>query len=175
MKTLDLEKLTIVCYPDPVLRKQCEPVEMFDEGLQALAARMLVLMRENNGVGLAAPQVGIPIRLFVANPSGEEGDDHVYVNPELGDFEGAEELTEGCLSLPEVNVSMRRSFSARMSAQTPAGEEISERAEGWLARIWQHETDHLNGRLIIDKMSSADEIANRKAIKQLKDDYKRRR
>lgn len=162
-----LDRLTIVHYPDPVLRKRCREVTVFDERLAALAGRMLELMRAHNGVGLAAPQVGVPIRMFVFNASGEADGDGVCVNPTLHDGEGAEEMLEGCLSLPNVEVPIRRAVSVTLRGQDAAGAVFESAGAGLLARVWQHEVDHLNGRLIIDGMSEAERIANRKALKQL--------
>src|SRR5215216_1116617 len=113
-----IRDLQIIRWPDPRLKKKSEPVTAFDEDLRRLAGRMFDLMRECKGVGLAAPQVGRNIRLFVANPTGKPEDDKVYVNPLLSDAEGDEEAEEGCLSLPEVNVNIRRPTSkVRMQAQ----------------------------------------------------------
>src|SRR5579859_8072799 len=98
------ERLKIVAYPDPRLRKVSVDVEKFDETLLALSKRMFELMREARGVGLAAPQVGKNIRLFITNHSGKPEDDRVYVNPVLYDAEGEETSEEGCLSLPNINV-----------------------------------------------------------------------
>ena len=109
----------IVVYPDPRLRKKCIPVRPgeFDESLGALAGRMLELMKANRGVGLAGPQVGVCRRIFVCNPTGEPGDDHVYVNPVLSDLTGSVEGEEGCLSIPEVHVMVRRAKRCRITAQ----------------------------------------------------------
>ena len=159
--------LTIIHYPDPRLRKVSEPVTQFGEPLKALAARMLQLMREARGVGLAAPQVGLNIRLFVMNPSGEPGDDHAYVNPVLTDAEGEEEGEEGCLSLPQINAKVWRSMKLRMTAQDVDGNPIEQVADGYVARIWQHETDHLNGQMIIDRMGPVAKLAARRALKEL--------
>jgi len=161
----------IVRYPDPRLRRKCEPVEVFDESLAALVQRMLDLMKQGNGIGLAGPQVGVCRRLFVCNPTGEPGDDHVYVNPELSDLIGRVEVQEGCLSLPEVEVTMRRARRCRMRAFDVAGQPIEAETEDLLARIWQHETDHLDGGLIIDRMNGTDKIANKKVLAQLEADY----
>src|SRR5687768_8737653 len=102
------EDLKIILYPDPRLKKMSVPVTTFDDALRQLAARMLELMREAKGVGLAAPQVGENIRLFVMNPTQEPGDDHVYINPVLSDLEGEDEAEEGCLSLPGIHVNVTR-------------------------------------------------------------------
>src|SRR4051794_24643770 len=96
------EDLKIIQYPDPRLKKLSADVTTFDERLKALAARMFELMREEKGVGLAAPQVGENVRMFVMNATGEPADDRVYVNPVLSDPIGEEEAEEGCLSLPDI-------------------------------------------------------------------------
>src|SRR5687767_15343058 len=110
------EDLQIIQYPDPRLKKVSKPVESFDSSLKALAARMLQLMREARGVGLAAPQVGRNIRLFVMNHTGEPNDDRVYVNPQLLEAEGNEEAEEGCLSLPGLTANIVRDKAVRIVA-----------------------------------------------------------
>jgi peptide deformylase len=132
---------------------------------------MLTLMKEAKGVGLAAPQVGISVRLFVCNITGEAGDDTVFVNPRFVERTGLMEGEEGCLSIPGVSVSLRRSARAVIEACDLEGRSFRRTGEQMLARAWQHEMDHLNGLLIIDNMSPTDEIANRRAIKQLEADY----
>ena len=163
----------IVHYPDPVLRKKCAPVEVFDEHLAALAARMLELMKAHNGVGLAGPQVGIPRRIFVCNPTGEPQDDLVFINPELSDLIGTIEAEEGCLSLPEVRVLVRRAHQCKLNAFDLSGQPIECASQDLPARIWQHELDHLDGRLIIDRMTATDKIANKKLIAQLEAEYRK--
>lgn len=172
MKLEKIEKLRIVNYPHPVLLKVAAPVETFDSQLAALAERMFHLMRQEQGVGLAAPQVGISVRLFVCNPTGEPDDDMVVVNPRFVEMIGVEEANEGCLSLPDVTVDVRRAKSVVLDATDLHGSGVRLAAEDLPARIWQHEVDHLDGKLILDYMSPSDEIANRRAIKQLKEDYK---
>lgn len=163
----------IVKYPDPRLRRVCPLVTEFDDGLAALAERMLKLMREGDGVGLAAPQTGLSCRLFVCNPTGEPGDDHVFINPELVNLTGQAEAEEGCLSLPDIHVVIRRARRCGIRFQDITGKAMEMEAEGLLARIWQHETDHLDGKLIIDRMDATDRIANRKKVAQLEVDYKK--
>src|SRR5688572_4213107 len=102
------EDLKIVLWPDPRLKKISKPVESFDASLKELSGRMLQLMREAKGVGLAAPQVGLNIRLFVMNATGEPEDDRVYVNPTLSGGDDDEEAEEGCLSLPEIHAKIVR-------------------------------------------------------------------
>lgn len=171
MKLPPIEKLRIIKYPDPVLKKQAAEVTEFTPELRALADHMLELKRHAEGVGLAAPQVGVLLRLFVCNVTGEPGHDMVCVNPKLTHLDGAEDAPEGCLSLPGVTVTMRRALGVTLEACDATGKPFRVPGEGLLARIWQHEYDHFSGRLIIDRMSETDKIANRRAIKQMKEDY----
>ncbi len=171
---VNAEKLKIICYPDPRLRKHCEPVAAFDASLAAMARRMLELMRSADGVGLAAPQVGVLVRLFVCNVTGDPKDDMIFVNPQLADLDGAAMGEEGCLSIPDVTVSVRRAARCRMMAHSLEGDAFAMEGVDLAARVWQHETDHLEGRLIVDRMSEADKIANRRVLKKLEQDYKGR-
>lgn len=165
-----MEKLRIRIYPDPVLRQRCKPVETFDEQLAALVRRMLFLIHEAPGVGLAAPQVGVPIRLFVCNPTAEPEDDTVWVNPVLSNLEGSIEAEEGCLSIPGVNVLKRRATNAVIEGRDLSGDPIRAGATDLLVRVWQHEMDHLDGILVIDNMSETAELGNRRALRQLEAD-----
>ncbi len=171
MKPPNLETLRIVHHPDPVLRKVCAEVEDFGPELEALTRRMLEVMHTGEGVGLAAPQVGLSIRLFVCNPTSEPGDDLIIVNPKFAELTGGVDGEEGCLSLPGVTVTRRRAIRAVMRAQDVTGRPIELVGEDLKARAWQHETDHLDGRLICDNMSETDEIANRRALKALRAEY----
>ncbi len=169
------DKLPIVVYPAPGLRIKCAPVEKFDDDLGSLARSMIAVMHAAEGVGLAAPQVGVPIRLFVCNETGKPEDDRVFVNPVLSGLEGAATGDEGCLSIPGVTVAVRRAERCAISAVDVQGRPISAKGAGLLARCWQHEVDHLDGRLIIDRMSEADQIANRKKLRELEAKFKKRR
>jgi len=165
------EQLKIISYPDPRLRKVSVEVQKFDESLSSLARRMFELMREARGVGLAAPQVGKNIRIFVTNHSGKPEDDRVYVNPVISDAEGEEAAQEGCLSLPEINVEVARPVTAKIRAKDLEGNPIDQTETGYIARIWQHELDHLNGVLIIDRMGPTAKMESRKVLKDLEDKY----
>ena len=115
-----IENLEILKYPDPRLRVSCPMVVDFDAGLADLTRRMLELMKQNNGVGLAGPQVGNRQRLFVCNHTGEPEDDLVVINPELSELEGWAEASEGCLSIPDcVSLSILRS-SMMLASRNPA-------------------------------------------------------
>ena len=168
------EDLQIILYPDPRLKKVSQPVEKFDESLKALAERMFQLMRESRGVGLAAPQVGQNIRMFVMNHTGDPKDDRVYVNPELTEASGTEEAEEGCLSLPGLNARIVRDKSMRMRARDLDGNDIDQLESGYIARVWQHEFDHLNGTLITDRMGAVAKMGARKLLRELEEKYEAR-
>jgi peptide deformylase len=165
------EDLKIIHYPDPRLKKVSKPLESIDESVKMLAARMLELMREHKGVGLAAPQVGQNVRLFVMNHTGEPADDRVYINPQLIEAEGSDEGEEGCLSLPGINAEIIRDKTLRIVATDLAGQPIDQKASGYQARVWQHEFDHLNGTLITDRMGAVAKMAARKKLKELEEKY----
>jgi peptide deformylase len=168
--SMDPQNLTIVLYPEAVLRKVAQPVQTVTPEIQAICLRMLDLMHEAPGVGLAAPQVGLPIRLFVANATGEEEDDMVFINPVITvDGKATEDMEEGCLSLPGINASIRRPKAVTIEATDINGNRFIASSDDLPARIWQHENDHLDGVLIIDKMSPIDKMANRKAIKEMEE------
>jgi peptide deformylase len=137
-------------YPDPVLRMQARPVEEFDDDLQRLVARMKDLMQEANGVGLAATQVGVLRRVFVFSP--EEDRVFALVNPTLttrGDETETDD--EGCLSIQGVTVPVIRSTAVRLEGVDERGEPVAYDLEGMAARIAQHEYDHLDGKLMLDR------------------------
>ena len=168
----DIEDLAIIHYPDPRLRMKCARVTKFDDDLAALAERLQELMHDGKGVGLAAPQVGVLIRMFVMNPTGEPDGTMTLVNPVISDRAGGAEREEGCLSLPSVYVQIHRPETCLVTAQTETGEVIEIEAEDMIARVCQHETDHLDGKLILDRMGPADKIATRKTLQALQENYK---
>lgn len=165
---VEVSKLRIVNYPHAVLRQVAQPIESVTDEVRDVATKMLELMHLAPGVGLAAPQVGLPWRMFVANASGEAGDDFVFINPVLSKpSREVEDYEEGCLSLPAIKAEIRRPKAITITATDLEGETISLTSDELPARIWQHETDHLDGVLIIDRMTAADRRANRKLIKEL--------
>ncbi len=165
-------QLRVLHYPDPRLRQVCPPVTEFSNGLRAVVARMRELMETGKGVGLAATQVGLSLRLFVMNVTGKPGEEIVLVNPAIRDAHGSVEAEEGCLSLPGINVQIRRAQQCLVTAQDLDGNPLELRAEDLTARICQHETDHLNGVLIIDRMGPTDKIATRKTLRALEDQFR---
>ncbi|MEX0887418.1 MAG: peptide deformylase [Phycisphaeraceae bacterium] len=169
---VNLQELCIRTYPDPVLRRRADPVERVDDEVRAVARRMLELMHDVHGVGLAAPQVGLPWRLFVVNATGEPADDRVYINPALHNpARQTEPRDEGCLSIPGITAEVTRPAAIRIVARGLEGEPIDEQAEGLLARALQHEYDHLEGVLIIDRMTPVDRMANKRALRELEAEH----
>ncbi len=146
--------LSIIHYPHPTLRLKSLPIRRVDQGLRDLAAEMLELMYLANGVGLAANQVNLPLRMFVVNVSGikGEGEELVLINPELSLPKGNEYDNEGCLSLPGLNGQVRRPKSIRLSAYDIQGNLIERNVDGFFARVLMHEYDHLDGILFFDRM-----------------------
>jgi len=140
---------------------------------------MIELMHEAEGVGLAAPQVSLPWRMFVtagfAEVDDEDGEvdpqrhpDRVFINPSLELKPGPlQAMEEGCLSLPDIRCEIRRPGGATITAQNLDGETISMASEGFISRVWQHDFDHLEGVLIIDRMTPIDRIATRRTLKDL--------
>lgn len=138
---------------------------------------MFQLMYEANGVGLAANQVDLPLRLFVANlkASPDEGEEMVFINPIISLPKGLEEREEGCLSMPGLYAQVKRPERVRVNAFTLAGEEIEADVSGLLARVVQHETDHLDGVLFTDRLSTTGTMAVRDALDEFETDFFSRR
>ncbi|MCK4625701.1 MAG: peptide deformylase [Phycisphaerae bacterium] len=170
---IDLSALKVVKYPDPRLREVCTAVEEFDDSLRGFVERMFEIMYASNGVGLAAPQVGQTIRLFIANPTAEPGGEYegVYINPEIIERSGSDVGDEGCLSFPGMSCKIKRAEAVTIRAANLNGETFTQTAEGLQARIFQHESDHLDGILLSDRMSTVAKITNRRLLKDLEEDY----
>lgn len=165
------QTLRILAYPDPSLRRPGEPIQNIDQRVREVAGQMLVLMHQAPGVGLAAPQVGLPWRMFVANPTGEPQDDRVFINPVLSEpSPETEPAEEGCLSIPNVRAEITRPIGITIEASDLDGNRFTLRGDGLPARIWQHETDHLDGVLIIDRMTPTDRRANKRALQELEEE-----
>jgi peptide deformylase len=153
--------LQIVQYPHPTLRHVSKPLTRVDKELAEIVREMFVLMYEAKGVGLAANQVDLPYRLFVASlPSDPEARDQefVFLNPVLTDRKGNAEAEEGCLSLPGLYGDVKRSERVTLNAYGLDGKEMTLELEGLFARIVQHEIDHLDGVLFIDRLSPTAEL-----------------
>ena len=146
----DLEPVTnmrILHYPHDRLREACQPVLNFGMGLRLLVSKMHEALKAEDGLGLAAPQVGVPARLFITNTDQLR----VFVNPKITGRKGITESVEGCLSFPGLRATVRRSKRVRISAQGLDGKRFKYWIGGLLAIVVQHELDHLDGVLMIDR------------------------
>ena len=159
---------------DPVLHSRATPVTRFGAELDELVRDMVETMREAPGVGLAAPQIGVPLQVFVWEWEEDEGIIHegAVVNPTLEIVAPPprrkvdEDDIEGCLSVPDERFPLLRAHGVILRGTTPQGEPLEIAAEGWLARIFQHEFDHLNGTLYVDRLTFRLKRQARKAIKE---------
>ncbi|MDE0960669.1 MAG: peptide deformylase [Planctomycetota bacterium] len=168
----DVGDLHLRYYPDPLLGKRCRPLGVPNRAAQACIQRMIELMYEHQGIGLAAPQVGWNARVFVTNvdPDGltSEGD-RVFIDPQLEPLsEVPEAEDEGCLSLPGIRLEVERATALRVQALGFDGEPYQLDAAGLLARCIQHENDHLDGILITARVSTLQRIAVRSKLRELK-------
>ncbi|MDA1008212.1 MAG: peptide deformylase [Planctomycetota bacterium] len=154
-------------YPDPVLRRPSAPVAEITDETRAFVQEMFRIMREKKGFGLAAPQAGRNLRIFVT----EEHEDfpaRAYINPSFIALDGPVEVgEEGCLSLPDIRVHIRRPPRAAIRALDETGNLFELWNDEMMARCWQHETDHLDGILILDRMSPMDKLVTRRAVRAL--------
>lgn len=169
-------ELKLRYYGDPILRRKCDPVEDFDEQLAELAQGMIDTMYRERGIGLAAPQVGRSIRLIVAvkmkDPDDVNADPLALVNPEvLGQSRSTWELEEGCLCLPGIVGRVERSEGVDIRYQDVDGNERTLHADGMFARVLLHEIDHLDGRLFIDYLSSAQKSLIKPELKRIVETY----
>ena len=149
---------------DPVLREPTKPVETFDDALRSLSEDMFETMYAAPGVGLAANQVGIGRAFFVYDD--REGHTGFVANPELSELEGEDTIEEGCLSIPGPYHDTVRAVRVRLRGRDLNGDPVDILAEGLLARIFQHETDHLRGMLYIDRL---DDEGRRDVMRQLRE------
>ncbi len=148
-----MTKLRILEFPDPRLRKKATPVEVVDDALRGLIDDMFETMYEAPGIGLAATQVDVHKRLLVADISQEKTDPYVLINPQLLEKDGVIVSEEGCLSVPGYYEEVERAEHIRVSFLNRDGEEVEMEAEGMLAVCFQHEIDHLDGKLFVDYLS----------------------
>jgi peptide deformylase len=138
---------------DPVLREMCREVETIDDDVRALVDDLLETMYAEDGIGLAAPQIGVPLRVFVYDVRDEELDPGVLVNPRIVEATGKQKEVEGCLSIPGLDEVVERSADVVVEGLDRDGEPVRIEATGLLSRCLQHENDHLDGVLFIDRVS----------------------
>ena len=165
------ERIQILKYPDPFLRRKAKPVARVDDSVREMAERMVETMFAAKGLGLAATQVGWDARVAVVSGKGERGDEVVVINPEIVDAWGSEALEEGCLSFPNVAAVITRRKGVRLRYTGIDGAQHELESETMLARCCLHELDHLDGITFLSKMTPADKLANRRALRSLEERY----
>lgn len=166
--------MKIVRFPHPALRYKAQPVKLIDAEVRKVIDALRDLTYQHEGLGLAAPQVAVPLQIFFMNPSGEQAkpdEEKIFINPVITLREGMIEKEEGCLSFPELYQNVRRSFKIRVQAFDPEGNPIDLTADDLPARIIQHETDHLHGKLFIDYFSTIGKLASRGMLAQFEKDF----
>ena len=167
----DIEKSRMTHYPAEVLGKPAKPIEESGDDLRRLVEKMTEIMLQNKGVGLAAPQIGVELQIFIISLDGTRESVKVYINPTVTTLGKIVSTEEGCLSVPGVYTKIRRYSRCKVTATDLDGNEFTEEAEGLYARALQHESDHLNGVIIADRMGSAARIAHRRQLKKLKQEH----
>ena len=172
MAGIDVEKCKLTRYPAPVLAEPTKPIDPIDESVRHLADRMIDIMIESGGVGLAGPQAGVDLQIFVVSPDGTREKAKVYINPEIEVSGGLDGHDEGCLSLPGLFARIKRHRKCTVTATDLDGNRFSETGEGLIARAFQHEYDHLQGRTIKDRMNRVQQIAARRRLKELEQKHK---
>ena len=145
--------LKVRTFPDPILKLKAEPLTTFTDKEQRLFDDMIETMYVEDGVGIAAPQVGISKQIIVVSPNAKRGEERIYINPEIIEFSAEKETdTEGCLSLPGISCEISRSTKIKFCFWDLNGRERLEELQHFPARVIQHEVDHLNGILLIDRV-----------------------
>ena len=170
---IDTEKCRITRYPATVLARRAEPIEKIDDSVRRLVEKMTDIMLDNKGIGLAGPQVGLALRMFIISLDGTRDSVRVYINPKVTPVTDEIELfEEGCLSVPRIYTKIRRYKKCRVTATDLNGKQFTEDAEGLYARALQHEYDHIEGLTVVNRMSQTARIAHRRQLKRLEKGHK---
>jgi peptide deformylase len=166
---VDIDKCKMTCYPAEVLTKKSEPVTEINDNIKQLIEKMYELMRQNKGVGFAAPQAGVGLRLFIISLDGSRENVKVFINPTVTPSGPLVSIEEGCLSVPRVYTKIRRYKYAKVVATGLDGKEFTDEGEDLYARALQHEYDHIEGMTIVNRLGSAAKIAHRRQLKKLQE------
>lgn len=166
---MDLTNRRITHYPAKVLAGKALPVDKVDPSICALVDRMADIMIELKGIGLAAPQVGVPLRLFIVSLDGTKENVKVFVNPTVTPIGEMDSKEEGCLSVPGVYTQVRRYRTCQVTATDLDGKPFTETADGLYARCLQHECDHIDGITIVNRMGLVAQMAHRRQLKRLEE------
>ena len=165
----EVDRCEITFYPAKVLATKADPVAEVNDTVRRLVDKMGDIMTELKGVGLAAPQVGLRLRLFVVNVEGGKDDLRAFINPTIRPHGDMDTKEEGCLSIPGIYTKIRRYKNCDITATGLDGEAFTATTDGLYARVIQHEFDHLEGVTIIDRMGQVARMAHRRQIKKLED------
>ena len=171
-------ELSIIHYPHPTLRHVSKPLKRVDAELRQMVQQMFELMYQHEGVGLAANQVDLPYRLFVANPTGDPKQpdaEYAFLNPVLRGGKGQVEGEEGCLSIPGVKGPVVRKEKITIEAHRLDGEQITAELDGLFARIVQHEIDHLDGTLFVDRLAPTQKAEVRALLEEFEIEFQSKR
>lgn len=170
-----MQSMKIVHYPHPALRFKAKPLTSIDKEFNLRVGRMFELMYEAKGLGLAANQVAIPHQFLVLNITGDpeqKDKEEIFINPVIVERKGTIDDNEGCLSFPGLYQRVRRAKSVKVQAYNIKGEPVEIEASGLAARAWQHEIDHLNGVLFVDKMSLVSRIASKNSLAEMEAEFR---
>jgi peptide deformylase len=167
MTDINFDKCVVTHYPAKVLAKPSQPVEKIDDTIHKLVARMTDLMMEFKGVGFAAPQAGVPLRVFIISLDGSRENLRVYINPVVKGEGPFMQFEEGCLSVPGIYSKIKRYSRATVTATDLEGKTFTEQADGLYARALQHEFDHLEGVTIVNRLPTTARIVYRKQLQNL--------
>ncbi|MGL6194617.1 MAG: peptide deformylase [Thermoguttaceae bacterium] len=165
---------SIVKYPHPILRHKCKPIQKIDAKLKSIVDEMFEIMYSTEGIGLAANQIGLPYQLFIMNASGDRektDEEYVFVNPIILKKKGREEDNEGCLSFPDIRADVVRPAEIVFEGVSLGGKVMQFNWKGLLARVVQHEIDHLFGKSFVDRISVASVADVREKLDDLLDQY----
>ena len=168
----DLKKVRILRYPDPHLREHAARLKEINTFLREMSERMAELMREHKGVALAATQIGWPFRFVVMSLAPEGGKVETFINPVILSKRGKLFVEEGCLSVPGVFARVRRAEIVTVRATLPNGEPFEMEATGLVARAWQHELDHLDGTLFVDRLNPSAKIVIAGKLHEMEQEYR---
>ncbi len=147
-----MAKLKVLTYPNPILSKKAEPITEIGVRERDLIKNMIQTMYAEGGVGIAAPQVGVSKRIFIASPNAKRGEEEVFINPVIIKAVGEQFALEGCLSLPEISGEVRRAKTVEFECMGLDGKKRQGKVIDFMARVFQHELDHLDGKLLIDRI-----------------------
>jgi peptide deformylase len=167
MSDIDIEKCQIAHYPAEILAKPASPVGKIDDDISQLVQRMVDIMLARNGIGLAGPQAGVSLQIFIISLDGTRESVKVYINPTVIPTGEKAAIEEGCLSVPGVYTKISRYKKCTVTATDLDGNEFTEEAEDLHARCLQHEYDHIQGITIVNRMGTVAKIAHRRQLKKL--------